>query len=345
MTGQAMARLSGVTADVGPAPGSAWQPARPGVPRPLEAGWFTLVTLPTSPFWARRYTRTFLDSCRGIGEDTAQTAELLVSELVTNAVRFAGDPARTLAVLRARQRQPDIAVPAAFPRAPAHRGLRHRRHPAGPVPPRRRRRKRPGPDARQRAEQGMVLLPPAGRRQGRLLRPGDHMTRPREVSQLTTAELETARRQLRANLGLITPGSPAHVPILAHMQAIDAELAGRAVASSAARASVTTAGCFPARLLPSARRAGTPVCTSPRPARDLTPNGTRADAAAGTTAAPAGDVRGPSCSRTSGGGSSSHGCGPGTACWPGAPRSSWTASPPPAPAPRPARTWRRGPRS
>ena len=96
MTGQAMARLSGVTADVGPAPGSAWQPPRPGVPRPLEAGWFTLVTLPTSPFWARRYTRAFLHSCRGIGEDTAQTAELLVSELVTNAVRFAGDPARTL---------------------------------------------------------------------------------------------------------------------------------------------------------------------------------------------------------------------------------------------------------
>jgi anti-sigma regulatory factor (Ser/Thr protein kinase) len=29
-------------------------------------------------------------------EDTAQTAELLVSELVTNAVRFSGDPARTL---------------------------------------------------------------------------------------------------------------------------------------------------------------------------------------------------------------------------------------------------------
>jgi len=54
------------------------------------------------------------------------------------------------------------------------------------------------------------------------------MTRPHDVSQLTTAELETARRELRANLGLITPGSPAHVPILAHMQAIDAELAGRA---------------------------------------------------------------------------------------------------------------------
>jgi anti-sigma regulatory factor (Ser/Thr protein kinase) len=96
MTGQATARINGVTADVGPAPGSAWQPARPGLPRPLEADRFTLVTLPTSPFWARRYTRTFLHSCRGIGEDTAQTAELLVSELVTNAVRFAGDPARTL---------------------------------------------------------------------------------------------------------------------------------------------------------------------------------------------------------------------------------------------------------
>src|SRR6266568_1269714 len=96
MTGQAMARVNGVTADVGSAPGSAWQPARPGLPRPLDAGWFTLVTLPTSPFWARRYTRTFLDSCRGISENTAETAELLVSELVTNAVRFSGDPARTL---------------------------------------------------------------------------------------------------------------------------------------------------------------------------------------------------------------------------------------------------------
>ena len=35
-------------------------------------------------------------------------------------------------------------------------------------------------------------------------------------------------RDLRANLGLISPGSPAHVPILAHMRAIDAELARRA---------------------------------------------------------------------------------------------------------------------
>jgi len=62
----------------------------------MDAGAFVLVTLPTSPFWARRYTRFFLDSCQGISGDTAETAELLVSELVTNAVRFAGDPARTL---------------------------------------------------------------------------------------------------------------------------------------------------------------------------------------------------------------------------------------------------------
>ena len=75
-----------------PAPGSAWVPRRPGEPIAIDAGTFTLATLPTSPFWARRYIRQFLGSCRGIGIDTADTAELLVSELVTNAVRFAGGP-------------------------------------------------------------------------------------------------------------------------------------------------------------------------------------------------------------------------------------------------------------
>ena len=76
-----------------PAQGSAWMPRRPGEPTAIDAGTFALATLPTSPFWARRYIRLFLDSCRGIGFDTADTAELLVSELVTNAVRFAGSPA------------------------------------------------------------------------------------------------------------------------------------------------------------------------------------------------------------------------------------------------------------
>ena len=54
------------------------------------------------------------------------------------------------------------------------------------------------------------------------------MIRSHDVRQLTTAELERARRELQANLGLIARDSPAHVPIRAHMQAIDAELAERA---------------------------------------------------------------------------------------------------------------------
>jgi anti-sigma regulatory factor (Ser/Thr protein kinase) len=81
---------------VGPVIGSVWLSSRPGERRPLDAGTFALVALPTSPFWARRYTRFFLDSCRGISPGIAETAELLVSELVTNAVRFSGDPARSL---------------------------------------------------------------------------------------------------------------------------------------------------------------------------------------------------------------------------------------------------------
>jgi hypothetical protein len=48
----------------------------------LNVGALALVALPTSPFWARRYTRFFLDSCRGITQDAVDTAELLVSELV-----------------------------------------------------------------------------------------------------------------------------------------------------------------------------------------------------------------------------------------------------------------------
>jgi len=54
------------------------------------------------------------------------------------------------------------------------------------------------------------------------------MIRSHDVGQLTTAELERARRELQANLGLINPGSPAHVPIQAQMRAIDTELTGRA---------------------------------------------------------------------------------------------------------------------
>lgn len=56
------------------------------------------------------------------------------------------------------------------------------------------------------------------------------------VRQLSTAELEQTKRQLKANLGLLTPDSPAHVPIQSHMRAIDAELAKRAADQQASEA-------------------------------------------------------------------------------------------------------------
>ena len=51
--------------------------------------------------------------------------------------------------------------------------------------------------------------------------------RPHDVQGLTAGELDRTRRELRASLALIRPDSPARVPILAHLSAIDAELTGR----------------------------------------------------------------------------------------------------------------------
>ena len=51
--------------------------------------------------------------------------------------------------------------------------------------------------------------------------------RDHDVSGLTAGELERARRELRASLALVRPGSPARVPILAQMSAIDRELSER----------------------------------------------------------------------------------------------------------------------
>ena len=89
------------------------------------------------------------------------------------------------------------------------------------------------------------------------------MTRPRDVSQLTTAELEIARGAGEPRPD--HPRLPAHVPVLAHIQAIDAELAGRAGGQQRGEGQRHDSGMLPARLLPSARRAGTLVCTSPGP--------------------------------------------------------------------------------
>jgi hypothetical protein len=52
--------------------------------------------------------------------------------------------------------------------------------------------------------------------------------RPPDVSTLTLRELERIRRELQASLALARPDSPARIPILAHISAINIELAGRA---------------------------------------------------------------------------------------------------------------------
>lgn len=58
--------------------------------RQVNVGQLHLSALASAPFWARRYTRLFLNDCPGITEDTAETAQLIVSELVTNAARACG---------------------------------------------------------------------------------------------------------------------------------------------------------------------------------------------------------------------------------------------------------------
>ncbi len=56
--------------------------------------------------------------------------------------------------------------------------------------------------------------------------PGD-LPRRYDASGLTADELDRTRRELAASLALARPDSPARVPILAHLAAIDAELAAR----------------------------------------------------------------------------------------------------------------------
>jgi hypothetical protein len=58
-------------------------------------------------------------------------------------------------------------------------------------------------------------------------------SRNHDVSGLTDAELARIRRDLQASLALARPGSAASVPIQAHLNAIDAELAGRSAGCGA----------------------------------------------------------------------------------------------------------------
>jgi hypothetical protein len=54
-----------------------------------------------------------------------------------------------------------------------------------------------------------------------------HADRPHDVSGLTAAQLERAKRDLQISLALAFPGSAVRVAILAEMTAIDTELAER----------------------------------------------------------------------------------------------------------------------
>jgi len=58
------------------------------------------------------------------------------------------------------------------------------------------------------------------------------LVRTHDVGGLTAGELDRTRRELEANLALVRRDSPARVPILAHLRAIDAELAARRVGAA-----------------------------------------------------------------------------------------------------------------
>ncbi len=51
--------------------------------------------------------------------------------------------------------------------------------------------------------------------------------RSHDVSALTAGELERVKRDIQVSLSLAWPDSPARVPMLAHLSAVDAELAER----------------------------------------------------------------------------------------------------------------------
>jgi len=54
-----------------------------------EISYLALATLPSAPFWARTQTKTALKA-RSMPSELIDAAELLVSELVTNAIQISG---------------------------------------------------------------------------------------------------------------------------------------------------------------------------------------------------------------------------------------------------------------
>ena len=83
-----------------PVTGTVARSAWPAAPRPRNAGCVRYGADDTAPKRARAYTRFFLGYCAGIGTPTVQTAELLVSELITNA--STSSPPHTLITLSLR---------------------------------------------------------------------------------------------------------------------------------------------------------------------------------------------------------------------------------------------------
>jgi anti-sigma regulatory factor (Ser/Thr protein kinase) len=67
-----------------PVPGSVTRSEMPVSPRPLNAGHMMFSALASAPFRAREYTCLFLGPC-DIPPETIEVAELVVSELTTNA--------------------------------------------------------------------------------------------------------------------------------------------------------------------------------------------------------------------------------------------------------------------
>ena len=70
---------------------------RPGIPCGPVA-YMELASVPTTPFWARRQTRAVLQAWLIVPE-TIETAELLVSELITNATKCSAEPPTPLRYL------------------------------------------------------------------------------------------------------------------------------------------------------------------------------------------------------------------------------------------------------
>lgn len=68
-----------------PVSGSSLAPAMTASARPVRAGRMDFSATDTAPYWARQFARRFLGNCDAITADTAESAVLLVSELVTNA--------------------------------------------------------------------------------------------------------------------------------------------------------------------------------------------------------------------------------------------------------------------